>query len=75
MKEKIEEVLEMIRPRLALHGGNVELVSFDEESGRVEVKMLGACHGCPLSQITLKSGIEALLMSEIPEIKSVEAID
>lgn len=75
MEEKIEEVLEMIRPRLALHGGDVEFVSFDDISGKVEVRMKGACSGCPLSQLTLKAGIEALLISELPKVKIVEAID
>jgi Fe-S cluster biogenesis protein NfuA len=75
MKDKIENVLELIRPRLALHGGNVEFVDFDNENGKVSVRMQGACRGCPLSQITLKAGIEALLMSELPEIKVVEAVE
>lgn len=75
MEEKIEKVLEMIRPRLALHGGDVEFVNFYKDSGKVEVRMKGACNGCPLSQITLKAGIEALLMTELPEVKIVEAIN
>lgn len=74
MKEQVEQLLEMVRPRLALHGGNVELVDILEEEGVVRVKMLGACDGCPLSQLTLKAGIEALICSEIPSIQKVEAV-
>jgi Fe-S cluster biogenesis protein NfuA len=74
MEQRIESLLEMIRPRLALHGGNVEFVDFKEDTGLVRVKMLGACDGCPLSALTLKAGIEALLVSEIPEITEVEAV-
>lgn len=74
MREKIEELLEMVRPRLALHGGNVEFVDLDEENGLVTVRLLGACNGCPLSQLTLKAGIEALICSEIPQINAVEAV-
>lgn len=75
MQEKIEELLEMVRPRLALHGGNVEFVDLDEKEGLLRVRLLGACKGCPLSQLTLKAGIEALICSEIPQINTVEAVD
>jgi Fe-S cluster biogenesis protein NfuA len=74
MKEQVEGLLEMVRPRLAMHGGNVELVDINETEGIVRVKMLGACDGCPLSQLTLKAGIEALIRSEIPAIQKVEAV-
>lgn len=75
MNERIEELLEMVRPRLAIHGGNVEFVDFDEDSGVVRVRMQGACKGCPLSQLTLKAGIEALIVAELPEVKEVEAVE
>lgn len=57
---------------LARHLGNVEFVKF--EDGTVYVRLLGTCHGCPLSQLTLKAGIEELLKSKIPEVVAVEAI-
>ena len=72
MKEKIEEVLDKIRPSLMADGGNVELV--DVEGDLVKVKLTGACGGCPMSQMTLKMGIERLLKKEIPEIKEVVAV-
>ncbi len=75
MEQRIEQLLELIRPRLALHGGNVSFVDFQPDSGVVRLRMEGACHGCPLSQLTLKAGIEALLRSEIAEITDVQAVE
>lgn len=69
MKEKIEAVLDKIRPSLEADGGNVELV--DVKDGVVKVKLTGACAGCPMSTITLKNGIERILKNEIPEVKEV----
>jgi len=73
MKEKVQEVLNQIRPMLQADGGDVELV--DIEEGVVKVHLKGACAGCPMSQMTLKNGIEKLLKKEIPEIVSVESAD
>ena len=72
MHEKIEEVLNKIRPQLMMDGGNVELV--DVNDGTVKVKLTGACSGCPMSTITLKMGIERILKQEIPEVKEVVAV-
>jgi Fe-S cluster biogenesis protein NfuA len=72
MKEKVEAALNKIRPALMADGGNVELV--DVEDGVVKVKLTGACGGCPMSQMTLKMGIERILKKEVPEIKEVVAI-
>lgn len=71
MKELVNQVLDKIRPSLQADGGDVELV--DVENGIVKVKLKGACAGCPMSQMTLKNGIERLIKKEIPEIKSVES--
>ena len=72
MREKVEEVLALIRPNLMRDGGNVELV--DVNDGVVTVKLTGACGGCPMSTLTLKMGIERLVKQEIPEIKEVVAV-
>jgi len=69
MREKVEEILDMIRPSLVADGGNVELV--DVVDGVVKLKLTGACAGCPMSTMTLKSGIERILKQEIPEVKEV----
>lgn len=75
MKERIEELLEVVRPRLAMHGGNVEFVDFDQDSGVVKVRMQGACKGCPMALLTLKAGIEAFLQEHIPEVSEVIAVE
>ncbi|MDD4732944.1 MAG: NifU family protein [Desulfovibrio sp.] len=73
MKEKVEAALEKIRPVLQNDGGNVELVEVTDD-GIVKVRLQGACHGCPMSQMTLKHGIERVILKEIPEVKGVEAV-
>jgi Fe-S cluster biogenesis protein NfuA len=72
MKEKVQEVLDRIRPALQADGGNIELV--DIVDGVVKVKLLGACHGCMGAQMTLKMGVEKVLKEAIPEVKCVEAV-
>ena len=75
MREQIEAILDEIRPNLAMHQGNVELVDIDEKEGIVFVKFLGGCDGCPMSHITLKMGIEYYLQEKLPIIKEVRAIN
>ena len=72
MRDKVEEVLNQIRPSLMKDGGDVELV--DVSDGTIKVKLTGACAGCPMSTMTLKMGIERILKQEIPEVKEVVAI-
>ncbi|HEY3396278.1 MAG TPA: NifU family protein [Armatimonadota bacterium] len=74
LKDRVEEVLGHVRPALQAHGGNVELVDVDE-SGVVQVRLQGACKGCPMSQMTMTMGIEAALKEEIPEVTAVEAVE
>lgn len=66
--------MERIRPMLALHRGDVEFVSYDEAAKTVHVRLLGTCVSCPLSDLTLKGGIEEIVRQEIPEIEHVEAV-
>jgi Fe-S cluster biogenesis protein NfuA len=73
MKEKVQEAIDKIRPMLKADGGDVELVEV-EEDGVVKVRLVGACAGCPMSQMTLKNGIERMLKKDIPEVKSVESV-
>jgi Fe-S cluster biogenesis protein NfuA len=72
MREQIEKALDKIRPALQRDGGDVDLV--DVIDGVVKVKLTGACGSCPMSQMTLKNGIEQVLKQEIPEIVSVESV-
>jgi Fe-S cluster biogenesis protein NfuA len=71
IKDRVQQALDKVRPMLQQDGGDVELVEVDEDSGTVKVNLTGACKGCPMSQITLKSGIERFLKSEVPEVTSV----
>lgn len=72
MREKVEEVLNKIRPALKADGGDVELV--DVKDGIVSVKLTGHCAGCPMSTMTLKNGIERLLKEEISDVKEVVSV-
>jgi Fe-S cluster biogenesis protein NfuA len=72
--EQIEAVIEEIRPAVRADGGDVELVGYDPIEGRVELRLVGACHSCPYSLLTLKGGIEHRLRSKLPEVKTVVAI-
>lgn len=72
--ERIEEILETIRPAIRMDGGDVELVDWDADQGRVEVRLMGACEACPISMLTLKEGIERRLRASVPEVLTVDAI-
>jgi Fe-S cluster biogenesis protein NfuA len=72
VRENVEKALEKIRPALQADGGNIELV--DVVDGVVKVRLTGACGGCPMSQMTLKMGVEKVLKQQVPEVKSVEAV-
>jgi len=73
MREQVEKVLDKVRTMLIAEGGNVELVDVSDD-GVVKVKLTGACSFCPMSQMTLKMGIEQALKQEIPQIKEVISV-
>ena len=73
LREQVEQALAKVRPALEADGGGVELVDITPE-GVVQVRLQGACKGCPMSQMTLKSGIERIVLKEVPEVQSVEAV-
>jgi len=72
MRENVEKALQKIRPALQADGGDIELI--DIQDGVVKVKLTGACGNCPMSQMTLKMGVERVLKEEVPEVKGVEAV-
>ena len=74
LKEKVETEMAKIRPSLQADGGDAELVEVNEKTGIVKIRLTGHCAGCPMSQMTLKNGIERILKSAIPEVKSVIAV-
>lgn len=74
LEEKIKNILEKeVKPLLAMHLGSLDFVSFKE--GVVSVRLQGTCKGCPLSQLTLKAGIEELLKRKVKEVREVEAVE
>jgi Fe-S cluster biogenesis protein NfuA len=73
MKEKVQDAINRIRPNLQADGGDVQLVDVSDD-GLVKVKLLGACHGCPMSQMTLKMGIQKFLQKEVPGVKEVISV-
>jgi len=74
MKEKVKEAIEDIRPSLQADGGDVELVEVSGD-GVVKVRLMGACSGCMMAQVTLKSGIENYLKEQVPEVKELISVD
>jgi Fe-S cluster biogenesis protein NfuA len=72
--DRIEQTLDTLRPYIASHRGHVEVVDFDEEAGRLLLRLGGTCHGCAASSVTLKQGIETRLRQAVPEVKSVESV-
>lgn len=73
MKEEVQKAIDLVRPSLQADGGDVELVDVSED-GVVKVKLTGACHGCPMSQMTLKMGIEKVIKSKVPDVKEVISV-
>jgi Fe-S cluster biogenesis protein NfuA len=73
LKDKVQEALNKVRPSLQADGGDVELVDVDD-GGVVKVRLTGACSGCPMSQMTLKMGIEKILKQNVPEVSRVESV-
>jgi len=73
LRKRVEDVLNTIRPNLQADGGDVELINVTDE-GVVQVRLQGACHGCPMAAMTLQMGIERILRKEIPEVTGVETV-
>lgn len=74
MRDKVIEVLNLVRGSLQADGGDIELVDIIEDEGIVKVRLTGACGGCPMSQMTLQMGVERVLKQRVPQVKSVVAV-
>lgn len=72
--EKVEDVIQALRPALQDHGGDIELVGTDDDN-RVKVRLQGACQGCPGAAMTMKMGVERILREKVPEVKEVVTVD
>jgi Fe-S cluster biogenesis protein NfuA len=73
MREEVQAALDTVRPQLQADGGDAEIVEITED-GVVKLRLKGACGGCPMSQMTLKMGIERILKQQVPAVKSVESV-
>ena len=73
MESQLLEAMEAIRPALQSDGGDMRVLSVDEETGVVDIELMGACGGCPMSSLTLKAGIERILKDRVPGITQVRA--
>jgi Fe-S cluster biogenesis protein NfuA len=73
LEERVKSAIQDIRPTLQADGGDIELVKVGED-GKISVKLTGACGSCPMSQITLKQGVERYLKDTIPEVESVDSV-
>jgi Fe-S cluster biogenesis protein NfuA len=74
MRARIEKALDKVRPALNADGGDARVVECDETSGKVSIEMLGACGGCPLSQLDFVYAIESLIRREVPEVRDIVAV-
>ena len=72
IQKRVQSALDEIRPQIQLDGGDVELVAVEKQT--VKVRLIGHCAGCPMSAMTLKNGVEALIKQRVPEIQKVEAV-
>jgi Fe-S cluster biogenesis protein NfuA len=74
IREQILEVLDGIRPALRSDGGDVEFIEFDESDGILQLRFLGACGDCPISEVTLRQGIERRILHAVPQVREVRAL-
>ena len=74
MRSRVEKALDKVRPAMQADGGDARVVECDEESGKVSIEMLGACGGCPLSQLDFAYAIEGLIRREVPEVRDIAAV-
>lgn len=74
LTERIEDALESVRPALQIDGGDLEFVDFVRSDGIVQIRLVGACGGCPISSVTVKQGIERRLKAAVPEVNEVAVV-
>ncbi len=74
MRSRVEETLDKVRPAMRADGGDARVVACDEETGSVSIQMLGACKGCPLSQLDFAYAIDGLIRREVPEVREIVAV-
>jgi Fe-S cluster biogenesis protein NfuA len=75
LRDLVESAIDEIRPALRMDGGDCEIVQVDEGEGLVELRLIGACGGCPMSALTLKSGIERIVKERAPQVREVVTVE
>lgn len=75
LRETVEAAIDEIRPALRMDGGDCEIVDINESQGRVQLRLMGACGGCPMSTLTLKSGLERIVKQRVPQIREVVTVE
>jgi Fe-S cluster biogenesis protein NfuA len=74
IRERVEEVFVMVRPYLRMDGGDIEYVNYEPDTGTLEVRLTGNCKDCPMAMMTLRAGVERLILKEIEEVKRLEKV-
>lgn len=74
LSQRIEDALESIRPALQIDGGDVEFVDFNDADGVLQIRLTGACGGCPISSVTVKHGIERRVRAAVPEVTQIAVV-
>jgi Fe-S cluster biogenesis protein NfuA len=74
MRSRVEEALDKVRPAMRADGGDARVVECDEKIGSVSIEMMGACKGCPLSQLDFAYAIESLILREVPDVREILAV-
>ena len=74
IRSQVEEALDKVRPAMRADGGDARVVACDEDTGSVSIQMLGACKGCPLSQLDFAYAIDSLIRREVPEVREIVAV-
>lgn len=75
VRNSVEAAIDEIRPALQMDGGDCEIVDLDEHEGRLSIRLVGACGGCPMSTLTLKAGIERIVKERVPSIREVQTLE
>ncbi len=75
LTERVNEVIEKIRPAIQADGGDIELVEVDQSTGKVSIRFHGACRGCPMAALTLKVGVERHLKQQVPDVTEVVSVE
>lgn len=75
LRDSVEAAIDEIRPALRMDGGDCEIVTVDESEGVVQLRLLGACGGCPMSTLTLKSGLERIVKQRAPQVREVVTVE